>query len=245
MELLLPAWIFVSILIVLALALGVYTLHRYANGPLEHKTIPCNCAQCKAKRAYLTANTGRTLTHVLHALSLTMFVFSVTLAVSLYVGRTRVTDDFDPYSILNVTRTASERTISLSHKRLAKSHSPGTPSESIERAFDILSDRETQECISSFGSVSGLRLPLFGVHIPCDFFRVILIIIGSPIAVGLFALVFFMFTILFISSKKLNETTREVFAHSSSSLYKKYTNDNTRTSEGILAIITASCKNSR
>lgn len=241
MELIIASYVLTFILAIATLCIALWTLFRYAGERDGHKDFPCRCSQCKAKKANMLSTSGHKFTNAIHALGLALLVITAVYTASLYIGRTTVVDEFNPYAVLNITRTSSSRKINLAYNRLMKSHKAIVSKEDVEKAFKLL-EEDTNLCMYSFGSTRGLRLVIFGVYIPCEFFKITSFFIENPLAVALLTLLAVMTVVLIVSSRKLRLMSREALVRTSSNIYRKYTKRDEHSTEDILAVLSASRK---
>lgn len=241
MELIIASYVLTFVLAIATLCTSIWALIRYIGERSDHKDFPCKCSQCKTKKANMMSTSGHKFTNTIHAIGLALFVITAVYTASLYIGRTTITDEFNPYAVLNVTRTSSIRKITMAYNRLSKSHRAIVSKEDVEKAFQLL-DQDTNHCLYSFGSVRGLRLAIFRVFIPCGFFKIISILIENPLSIALLTLMALMTIILIVSSRKLRLMSREALVRTSSGVYRKYTTRNEHSTEDILAVLSASRK---
>lgn len=150
---------------------------RHIKTPIEKaKEEWCLCSSCQDK-----AERIRKKTSGLKAYSMGDIIFVIVTillaytSVSVYRANMKIEPPFDPFNILGVTRTATEKQIKKSYRRLSVIHHPdknrGDPTAGdrfikITKAFAALTDEASKENFIKYGNPDGYMGTTWGLGLP-------------------------------------------------------------------------------
>lgn len=173
----------VSFLIVIWVPMISYRLFNFFYRILHKKTpielareASCTCSFCQEKTSKLEAKEKKAQRFRLS--DIILIIISILLALSsyqLYNSNLESQAPFDPFEILSVTKTATEREIKKSYRRLAVKYHPdknrGDPTAAtrfieISKAFAALTDETAKENYIKYGNPDGYIGTTFGIGLP-------------------------------------------------------------------------------
>lgn len=174
----------VAILAVYWLPAGIYRLVRFLRRVLHKKDAMevakeawCTCSQCQNK-----ADKIRTKTSGLKGLSIGDYIFCIFTilllfsAVRVYRSNIRSGPPFDPFEILDVSKSASSKEIKRAYRRLSVIHHPDKNRDDpdgaaerfmrISKAYAALTDETAKKNYIKFGNPDGYLGTTWGLGLP-------------------------------------------------------------------------------